>query len=70
MKGGKPNMKGYTIKESIDLLEKRVDNAGGGGTTAANVSYDNTTSSLTATNVQAAIDEVAAGITEALTGAS
>lgn len=63
-------MKGYTIKESIDLLEKRVDNAGGGGTTAENVSYDNTTSGLTATNVQAAIDEVAAGITEALTGAS
>ena len=31
---------------------------GGGGTSAQNVSYDNTTSGLTATNVQDAIDEV------------
>ena len=31
---------------------------GGGGTSAQNVSYDNTASSLTATNVQDAIDEV------------
>lgn len=65
-------MKGYTIKESIDLLEKEIKNAGGGGgaSTAADISYDNTSSGLTADNVQAAIDEVAAGITEALTGAS
>lgn len=64
-------MKGFTIQNSIDLLEKNANGGGGSGTTsAANVSYDNTTSGLTATNVQAAIDEVAAGITEALTGAS
>lgn len=66
-------MKGYTIQHSIDLLEKAVENNGGGSSgasTAADVTYDNTTSGLVATNVQAAIDEVAAGITEALTGAS
>lgn len=64
-------MKGYTIQNSIRLLEKEENGGGSGGaTTAANVTYDNTTSGLTATNVQAAIDEVAAGITEALTGAS
>ena len=65
-------MKGYTIQHSIDLLEKAVENSGGSGgaSTASDVSYNNTTSGLVATNVQAAIDEVAAGITEALTGAS
>lgn len=62
----------YTIQASIENLEKKVNSGGGGGgaSSAANVSYDNTQSGLTATNVQAAIDEVAAGITEALTGAS
>lgn len=64
-------MKGYTIQHSIDLLEKAVENSGTGGETAAeDITYDNTTSGLTATDVQSAIDEVAAGITEALTGAS
>ena len=64
-------MKGYTIQNSIRLLEKEENGGGSGGvTTAANVTYDNTISGLTATDVQAAIDEVAAGITEALTGAS
>ena len=52
-------MKGYTIQNSITLLEKEVKNGGSGGsTTAAGVSYDNTTSGLTATDVQAAIDEI------------
>ena len=54
-------MKGFTYKESIDLLEKEIKNAsggGGGGGTAADVSYDNTDSGLTAETVQAAIDEV------------
>lgn len=53
-------MKGYTIQESIDLLEKAVENSGGssGASTAADVSYSNTSSGLLATNVQAAIDEL------------
>ena len=37
-------------------------NAGSGGGTAADITYDNTTSGLTATNVQDAIDELAAGL--------
>ena len=67
-------MKGFTIQNSIDLLEK---NAKGGDTSAESVTYDNTTSQLEATNVQGAIDEVntkatqaLAGITTALTGSS
>lgn len=65
-------MEKYTIQASIENLEKKVGSGGGSGgaSSAANVTYDNTTSGLVATNVQAAIDEVAAGITEALTGAS
>lgn len=64
-------MRGYTIQNSINLLEKNNSGGGGGGATSADaISYDNTVSGLTATNVQAAIDEVAAGISEALTGAS
>lgn len=54
-------MKGYTIQHSIDLLEKKVENSGGGssgGGTAADVSYSNTSSGLVATNVQSAIDEI------------
>lgn len=53
-------MKGYTIQHSIDLLEKAVENGGGSGgvTTAADVSYDNTSSHLTADDVQEAIDEL------------
>ena len=53
-------MKGYTIQHSIDLLEKAVETGGGsgGGGTAADVSYSNTSSGLVATNVQTAIDEV------------
>lgn len=54
-------MKGYTIQNSIDLLEKKVEKGGGGtGGTASDVSYDNTGSGLTADNVQSAIDEIAA----------
>lgn len=62
-------MKGYTIQNSINLLEKGGTGSGG-STTALNVSYDNTASGLMSDNVQSAIDEVAAGITEALTGSS
>ena len=41
---------------------------GGGGTSAQDVSYDNTTSGLTATNVQDAIDEVVSDTNTALAG--
>ena len=53
-------MKAYTIQESIELLEKAVENGGGSGgaSTAADVSYDNTSSGLTADDVQEAIDEL------------
>ena len=52
-------MKGYTIQHSIDLLEKKVEAGGSGGsTTAESVSYDNTSSGLTADDVQEAIDEL------------
>ena len=65
-------MKGFTIQKSIDLLEEAVAKGSGSGgeTTAANVSYDNTTSGLTADDVQAAIDELAGGLADALTGSS
>lgn len=59
-------MKGYTINNSIDLLESDVEKlksgGTGGSTTAANVSYDNTTSHLTADDVQEALDEINAKI--------
>lgn len=52
-------MKGYTIQNSINLLEKNGTGGGGGSTTAAKVSYDNTASGLSGATVQAAIDELA-----------
>lgn len=51
-------MKGYTIQHSIELLEKNQGGGSGGSTTAENVSYSNTSSGLTADNVQEAIDEL------------
>ena len=56
-------MKGYTIQHSIDLLEDSVEDLEArpsGGGTAADISYDNTTSHLTADDVQEAIDELVA----------
>lgn len=55
-------MKGYTIQHSIELLEKQAGSGSGGASTAADVSYDNTTSHLTADDVQEAIDELNADI--------
>lgn len=55
-------MKGYTIQHSIELLEKNAGNGGGGASTAADVSYDNTSSGLTADDVQEAIDELASDL--------
>ena len=61
-------MKGYTIQNSIELLEKAVENGSGSGgaSTAADVSYDNTSSHLTADDVQEAIDEINAKIPPAV----
>ncbi|MEZ2414535.1 beta strand repeat-containing protein, partial [Muriicola sp. E247] len=47
---------------TVDLSS--LDNSGTDDQTAAEVTYDNTTSGLTAVDVQAAIDEVAAGSTD------
>lgn len=59
-------MRGFTIQNSIDLLEKN----GGGGSpvapTASDVSYDNTSSGLTADTVQEAIDELKSDIPTSL----
>lgn len=60
-------MKGYTIQHSINLLEDSVEDLEArpsGGGAAADVSYDNTTSHLTADDVQDAIDELNGDITE------
>ena len=52
-------MKGFTTVGSINRLEKEVDDLKNvPGTTAAGVSYDNTSSGLTADDVQEAIDEL------------
>lgn len=51
-------MKGYTIQNSIELLEKKAGSGSGGASTAAEVSFDNTGTGLVATNVQGAISEV------------
>lgn len=53
-----------TTTEKTDLVAaiNEVNAKPSGGGTAASTSYDNTTSGLTADNVQAAIDELAAGV--------
>ena len=48
--------------QTVDL--SHLDDAGTDDQTAAEVTYDNTISGLTATNVKAALDEVAAGSTD------
>lgn len=50
-------MKGYTIQNSINLLEKGGTGSSG-STTAANVTFDNTGTGMSANNVQGAISEV------------
>lgn len=66
-------MKGYTIQHSIDLLEKAVEKientpAPTVEVDADEVSYDNTSSGLTADDVQAAIDELNTAIGQIDTG--
>ena len=53
---GEPTTTDKTIIGAINELAAEIQPSG--GVSAASVSYDNTTSGLTATNVQAAIDEV------------
>ena len=50
------------IKHICTVINALIDSGGGGGSTASSVSYDNTVSGLTATDVQDAIDEVVADI--------
>ena len=53
------------IENRIDITELERSGGGGGGT-AADVTYDNTTSHMTATDVQAALDELHLDIAEGL----
>lgn len=57
---GEPTTTDKTIIGAINELAAEIEPSG--GVSAASVSYDNTTSGLTATNVQAAIDEVDAKV--------
>ena len=50
------------IKHICTVINAIIDSEGGGGSTASSVSYDNTVSGLTATDVQDAIDEVVSDI--------
>ena len=54
-----------SVKQNINGT--LVNIAGAGAASAANVSYDNTESGLTATNVQNAIDEISTSLTELAT---
>lgn len=57
---GEPTTTDKTIIGAINELAAEIEPSG--GVSASSVSYDNTTSGLTATNVQAAIDEVDAKV--------
>lgn len=57
---GEPTTTDKTIIGAINELAAEIEPSG--GVSAASVSYDNTDSGLTATNVQAAIDEVDAKV--------
>lgn len=57
---GEPTTSNKTIIGAINELAAEIEPSG--GVAASSVSYDNTTSGLTATNVQAAIDEVDAKV--------
>ena len=51
-----------TAKNNLVAAINEIDAKPAGGGTAADITYDNTTSGLTATDVQAAIDELSAGL--------
>ena len=59
--GSIPAAPATRIERYLDAIVENGGGGGGGASAAEDVSYDNTTSGLTATNVQAAIDEVAQG---------
>lgn len=59
---GEPTTTDKTLIGAINEIYGMITGGGGTEIQAANVSYDNTTSGLTATSVQAAIDEVKAAI--------
>lgn len=61
---GEPTTTDKTIIGAINELAAEI--TPGGSVAASSVSYDNTTSGLTASNVQAAIDEVVSSIPAAL----
>lgn len=64
---GEPTTTDKTIIGAINEIQAEVEAITPGGSVAASsVSYTNTTSGLTATNVQAAIDEVVSSIPAAL----
>lgn len=59
---GEPTTSDKTLIGAINEIYGMITGGGGTEIQAANVSYDNTTSGLVATSVQAAIDEVYAAI--------
>lgn len=59
---GEPTTSDKTIIGAINEINAKIPS---GGVTASDVSYDNTTSGLTATDVQSAIDELTAAIPSA-----
>lgn len=64
---GEPTTTDKTIIGAINEIQAEVEAiTPGGSVTASSVSYDNTDSGLTATDVQAAIDEVVSSIPAAL----
>jgi len=64
---GEPTTTDKTIIGAINEIQAEVEAiTPGGSVTASSVTYDNTTSGLTATDVQAAIDEVVTSIPSAL----
>lgn len=65
---GEPTTTDKTIIGAINELAAEIEPSG--GVSAASVSYNNTTSGLTASNVQAAIDEVDAKVDTIPTSAS
>lgn len=51
-------MKGYTIQNSIELLERNAGKGGSGVSSADQVSFDNTGTGINADNVQGALSEL------------
>ena len=54
----------WNIPNILIEAQKKSGGGGGGSSSADNVSFDNTTSGLTADNVQGAIDEIAGNVSD------